>query len=405
MSSNTLIFVNRLIIDSQSLPSSIRTNFALQKILYNIVKTLMMSELEVIYLSLFLDKMGWQTEGYQLDENLLITGVSVKMYLNTNYMFFFEHLSKTMKIEDQFNTWLSKKKDFSHSMNISPRELNERYKSFSRPVNKYCKNNYIDYNSIVDQILQMSMPYSEGKSADRGDKYDRFVNDGSSVDHSHSQVHDTSNVQLATHNNLKETFKFKGADMKYNARNINNNGNIFNLGGNIAVNNDEANNYPMNQISTVNVANASLNTSVDANRGKNINSLNAELSAGSIGNVASNISNIAGNDIRSASSIVGTRKVITGPGEGDNTPPSNYLNKNEKSNSFISYTNDFYNHDPRYLMNMPSNNKIDLLAKEPSFFNDGTFSRYPSNLQPNNEDISSIFGPYKAFSNQSMSNK
>lgn len=73
------MFVNRIIIDSPSLPQTIRTNFALHKILFGIVKTLMMNELEIVYLSLYLDKMGWTTEGYQLDENLLITGISVKV--------------------------------------------------------------------------------------------------------------------------------------------------------------------------------------------------------------------------------------------------------------------------------------------------------------------------------------
>lgn len=123
-----------------------------------------MNELEVVYLSLFLDKMGWQTEGYQIDENLLITGISVKMYLNTNYGYIIEHLSKKMKIEERFNTWLNKRKDYSYTMTIAPRELNERFKLLSKPVNTYCKQNYIDHNFIVDQILQMSLPYSEQKA-------------------------------------------------------------------------------------------------------------------------------------------------------------------------------------------------------------------------------------------------
>ena len=73
------MFVNRIIIESASLPPGLRTNFALHKILINIVKTLLMNELEIVYFSLYLDKMGWTTEGYQLDENLLITGISVKV--------------------------------------------------------------------------------------------------------------------------------------------------------------------------------------------------------------------------------------------------------------------------------------------------------------------------------------
>jgi hypothetical protein len=86
------------------------------------------------------------------------------MYLNANYGYIIEHLSKKMKIEDRFNAWLTIKKDYYNSMTIAPRELNERYKLLSKPFDTYCKQNYIDYNFIVDQILQMSLPYSEGKS-------------------------------------------------------------------------------------------------------------------------------------------------------------------------------------------------------------------------------------------------
>ncbi len=87
------------------------------------------------------------------------------MYLNTNYAYIIDHLSNKMKIEEKFNNWLAIKKDYYNSMTIAPRELNERYKLLSKPFDTYCKQNYIDYNFIVDQILQMSLPYSEGKSA------------------------------------------------------------------------------------------------------------------------------------------------------------------------------------------------------------------------------------------------
>jgi hypothetical protein len=68
--------------ESTTIPQGLRTNFAMHKILFNIVKTLMMNELEIVYLSLYLDKIGWVTEGYQIDENLLITGLSVKVIIN-----------------------------------------------------------------------------------------------------------------------------------------------------------------------------------------------------------------------------------------------------------------------------------------------------------------------------------
>jgi hypothetical protein len=73
------MFINRLLIESHTIPSMLRNHFALHKMLINIVKQLMMSELEIVYFSLYLDKMGWTTDNYSVDDNLLITGISVKV--------------------------------------------------------------------------------------------------------------------------------------------------------------------------------------------------------------------------------------------------------------------------------------------------------------------------------------
>jgi hypothetical protein len=40
-----------------------------------------MNEFEIAYYSLYLDKLGWITEGFCLEDNLLITGLSVKVKL------------------------------------------------------------------------------------------------------------------------------------------------------------------------------------------------------------------------------------------------------------------------------------------------------------------------------------
>ena len=61
------------------MPGNLRNQYALHKIILNVVKTLMMNELEIVYLSLYLDYLGWVSEGFQLDENMLMLGVAVKV--------------------------------------------------------------------------------------------------------------------------------------------------------------------------------------------------------------------------------------------------------------------------------------------------------------------------------------
>lgn len=38
-----------------------------------------MNELEIVYFSIFLDNLGWTTKDFKLEENLLMTGISVKV--------------------------------------------------------------------------------------------------------------------------------------------------------------------------------------------------------------------------------------------------------------------------------------------------------------------------------------
>jgi len=49
-------------------------------------------------------------------------------------------------------------------LKIHPRDLNNRFFSLKKPFNSHCKTNYVDYNCVVDQILQMSLPYCDTKT-------------------------------------------------------------------------------------------------------------------------------------------------------------------------------------------------------------------------------------------------
>ena len=86
--------------------------------------------------------------------------------MNTNYNYIIEFLkNKNNDINDKFNTWLSHKKDYESILKIHPRDLNQRFYNLKKPFNSHCKVNYVDYNCVVDQILQMSLPYCDTKTA------------------------------------------------------------------------------------------------------------------------------------------------------------------------------------------------------------------------------------------------
>jgi hypothetical protein len=65
--------------ESSTLTESIKNNNPLHKIIFKIVNTLLMNETEIVYFALYLDKLGWTTEGLSLKNSLLITAFFSKV--------------------------------------------------------------------------------------------------------------------------------------------------------------------------------------------------------------------------------------------------------------------------------------------------------------------------------------
>ena len=92
--------INRLISDSDNLPEKIKLNYPLHKILYNIIKNLMMNELEIIYLSLFLDEFGWEIQeihqifNKSLNENVKINWQKIEYEENLLFIAIFVKVIK-----------------------------------------------------------------------------------------------------------------------------------------------------------------------------------------------------------------------------------------------------------------------------------------------------------------------
>ena len=159
---STLMLINRMFSDSKTLPKDLRTNYPLHSLLTKIIRQLMMNELELVYFSIYLDTFGWKNNNVDIMEHFLMTGLSVKKFLNVNTEYLENFLNNEYPcLLDKFNHWLKTEKDYNNLITISPRDVNERFRLLKRPYNTYCKNNFIDYNESVDRILHMSLPYNE----------------------------------------------------------------------------------------------------------------------------------------------------------------------------------------------------------------------------------------------------
>ena len=159
---NIISMITQLINISTTLPKELKNRYPLNNILLDIVKELMFTDLEIVYYSLFLDIFGWTNEYYDVKDNLIITGLSVKKFLNKDTDIIENHLDKKYEnLYDKFNNWINSQNDFKKNISFNPMIVNERNNLLKKPFNCYCRNNYIDYNDAVDKILQLSLPYNE----------------------------------------------------------------------------------------------------------------------------------------------------------------------------------------------------------------------------------------------------
>ena len=90
---------------------------------------------------------------------------------------------------------------------ISNKELNERFIELTKPINSYCRKNFINYNGIADKIVRLSQPYGEESN---GNKLLEENNEG----------------EKNLNNDDKKMEDFGSFKANYNISNINNNNNI-----------------------------------------------------------------------------------------------------------------------------------------------------------------------------------
>ena len=158
---NLISMITKLIKTSNSIPKDLKINYPLNSILMEIVKEFMLTDLEIVYLSLYLDIYGWENKYFDIKDNLILTTLSVKKYLNADIDIIETHLYDIYEnIDDKFSNWIKSQKN-KKKVTITPRMVNERNNLLKKPFNCYCRNNYIDYDDAVDKILHLSLSYNE----------------------------------------------------------------------------------------------------------------------------------------------------------------------------------------------------------------------------------------------------
>lgn len=179
-SNNILSIIKKIIDQPDSNNINIQNNYPLFNILLKICKYLMLNEIELACFSIFIERFGWNNENMDLDDYLLSIAILTKCYVcldaNNIVNSLFNEIKGFNKVFNIFildivNKHISNENNISSILYIDITEINQKYIDLSQPYNSYCKDNYIDYNFCVDQILSMSLPYSDSKKVNDNNNF------------------------------------------------------------------------------------------------------------------------------------------------------------------------------------------------------------------------------------------
>jgi hypothetical protein len=174
---NSDIFSQRIfmiicrIISSSKIAKQVNVSNPLYIVLVKIAKLLLMTEIDLIVLYIFLEKIGWKEidalvkcyDIFSIFLNICIT--SKKKSSEFSETIISSIFKENHNLESQYRDFMNSNVIINNInlFDISIKDINEKQVELCKPFNINCKEEIIDYNFCVDQILSMSMPYSENR--------------------------------------------------------------------------------------------------------------------------------------------------------------------------------------------------------------------------------------------------
>jgi hypothetical protein len=126
--------------------------------LSRIATNLMLNELEIVGWSIYLVRLLKPNHCTQPDVILTYTAVAAKYYFDDNIGVIQAFLEKSIpNFTKGYNDWF---RSHSQILHISPKELNDRFKLLSEVELNIAPKELLDYNSLVEDILQSTPVHS-----------------------------------------------------------------------------------------------------------------------------------------------------------------------------------------------------------------------------------------------------
>jgi len=135
----------------------------------NLIKHLLMNEIEVACFTLLLEKIGFTYKN--IDQWLYYTFIGIlskkKCGRVNDVSLLLDIFSRNnSKFMEEYSIFINDK-DIISKLNenkLNLKQINERFILLSKPINTYCKINYINIQGIIDQIVKTTQPYFKSKT-------------------------------------------------------------------------------------------------------------------------------------------------------------------------------------------------------------------------------------------------
>ena len=127
----------------------------------HLIKELNINEIELAYMTLLLDKLGWTFNNMDHWTYFYLLGIHTKKIVTGEYASD-EYLDSKEDMRDKYTIFVNDDNVENLENNkIKTQEINLRYKELNKPINSYCRKNFINYTSVADKIVRLSQPYGE----------------------------------------------------------------------------------------------------------------------------------------------------------------------------------------------------------------------------------------------------
>ena len=138
----------------------------------DLIKHLLMNEVELAVFTIILDKIGWKLEKIDHWTYFTILGIYSKKLVGREEekSFLINIYSiKNKQFFENYTNICDKEivNKFDENKFLTIKSINQRFKKLNKPINSYCRKNNILYNGVVDKIVKWSQPYCQENNANQ----------------------------------------------------------------------------------------------------------------------------------------------------------------------------------------------------------------------------------------------